>query len=117
MATVLIAGNTALFTQETLERIAEDNMVVLAGSEAGYEGKLRGIHVYRMTPMEDSFGQLFDVYTFNAVWYVSGYADGGDGTFGEVQMLEQEIAGTERQIKLAGERIFQWCVLRHFFCF
>ncbi len=96
MATVLIAGNTALFTQETLERIAEDNMVVLAGSEAGYEGKLRGIHVYRMTPMEDSFGQLFDVYTFNAVWYVSGYADGGDGTFGEVQMLERALDESSR---------------------
>ncbi len=91
MATVLIAGNTALFTQETLERLATDNTIVLAGSDASYEGKLRTIRVYETTPMEESFAQLFDVYAFEAVWYVSGYVDGGEGTFGEVQMLERAL--------------------------
>ena len=79
MATVLIAGNTGLFTQEALERVAADNTVVLAGSDAAYDGKLRNIRVYETTPMEESFAQLFDVYAFEAVWYVSGYVDGGEG--------------------------------------
>ena len=91
MATVLIAGNTGLFTQETLERIAADNIVVLADSEATYEGKMRGIRVYETTPMDESFAQLFDVYAFEAVWYVSGYTDGGSGAFGEEQMLERAL--------------------------
>lgn len=91
MATVLIAGNTALFTQETLERIAADNTVVLAGSNVEYDGKSRNIRAYETTPTQESFAQLFDVYTFEAVWYVSGYADGGEGSFGETQLLERAL--------------------------
>ena len=91
MATVLIAGNTGLFTQEALERVAADNTVVLAGSDAAYDGKLRNIRVYETTPMEECFAQLFDVYAFEALWYVSGYVDGGEGAFGEVQMLERAL--------------------------
>lgn len=96
MATILIAGNVELFTAESLERLAEDNVIVLAGENAQYRGKVRSIYTYRTTPMEEKFGQLFDVYTFQAVWYVSGYSDGGNGLFGEQQMLEQALLECRR---------------------
>ncbi len=91
MATVLITGKTQLFTPGMLERMAAEHVVVVAGEDAAYRGKARNIHVYQATAMEESFGQLFDVYTFDAVWYVSGYADGGEGSFGEVQTLERAL--------------------------
>lgn len=52
--------------------------------------------------MEEKFGQLFDVYTFDAVWYVSGYTDGGEEIFGESKMLEQTFleCGRSRVEKL-----------------
>lgn len=47
-------------------------------------------------PSEEKFGQLFDAYTFDAVWYVSGHADGGKGIVGETQFLERTIQECQR---------------------
>lgn len=96
MATILIAGNVDLFTTEATEYLAEHHTVVIAGEKAQYHGKFRNIYTYKTTPMEEKFGQLFDVYTFQAVWYVSGYLDGGNGLFGESQMLEQALLECQR---------------------
>ncbi len=94
MADLLITGNTGLLSQELLENLSKEyKLVVTAGSEreecAGKEGN---IHVYCTTPMEKKFSQLFDAYDFRAVWYLSGYADGNTGCFGEAQWLEQILS-------------------------
>lgn len=95
MATILITGNTELFTSEPLEQAAKHFRVVVAGKCAS-SVKDRNIRIYHTTPSEEKFSQLFDVYTFDAVWYISGYADGGMGSFGEMQFLERTLMECRR---------------------
>lgn len=88
MSTILITGKTEFFTKKALERISENNRVVVTGRKNFFQTD-KNIHFFQTSPVEEKFGQLFDVYTFDAVWYVSGYTDGGEGIFGEPKMLEQ----------------------------
>ena len=88
MAEILITGKTDIFTREAILLLAEEYRVILAG-EAAFEEKLPNVQVYRTNPSEEKFGQLFDVYSFQAVYYVSGYVDGGQGLYGESRQLEQ----------------------------
>lgn len=71
MSTILIAGNVRLFTAELLEHLAQEHKLVIAGSTKG-SVKGRKIHIYNTNPMEEKFSQLFDVYSIDVVWYVSG---------------------------------------------
>lgn len=88
MVEILICGQIELFTEEALLRLAEEYRVVLVGKTAVSRRK-KNIIPYKIPIMEEQFQQLFDVYSFQTVFYVSGYADGGKGMFGEVQQLER----------------------------
>lgn len=96
MATVLITGNIELFTTESLNRLSEEYKLILAGEYTQKLEKSKNIHVFHTTPMEEKFQQLFDAYSITAVWYVTGYTDGGDGTFGEMQLLEKTLLECRR---------------------
>lgn len=91
MATILITGNVELFTTESLKRLAEEYKVVIAGNYTQKIDKSKNIHIFHTTPVEEKFQQLFDVYNVTEVVYVTGYTDGGDGTFGELQLLEKAL--------------------------
>lgn len=93
MTEILICGHTELFTEEGLEKLAEEYRVVLAGQTSVSSRSKKNIMIYKTSPTEEKFHQLFDVYSFQAVFYVSGYADGGEGMFGENQQLEQVMKG------------------------
>lgn len=95
MATILVTGKTELFTQKALERISKNYKVIMTGQKKLFHTD-RDIRFFQVTPVEEKFSQLFDVYSFDAVWYVSGYADGGEGTFGESKMLEQTFLECSR---------------------
>ena len=91
MTSLLITGNTGLLTQELLDTLAGEYRVVVTVDErhaeaAGREGNL---HLYRTSPLEEAFAQLFDAYRFECVLYLSSYADGGDGFAGEHKWLER----------------------------
>ncbi len=90
MTEILICGYTELFTEEALLQLSEDYRVVLTGKTSlNSRNKRKNIVIYKTSPTEEKFHQLFDVYSFQTVFYVSGYADGGKGMFGENQQLEQ----------------------------
>lgn len=91
MATILITGKAELFTQESIEKLAEHYKVIIAGEYSAHVDRSKDIHIFHVTPAEERFRQLFDAYSISAVWYVSGYCDGGEGSFGEAQMLEQTM--------------------------
>lgn len=95
MTEILICGCTELFTEDALLRLAEEYRVIVAGASA-VSGNQKHITIYKTSPAEEKFHQLFDVYSFQTVYYVSGYADGGTGLFGEVQHLEQVMAECSR---------------------
>lgn len=88
MNEILICGRTELITKDALLYLAEECRVVVAGNPTISENK-KNIFVYHTSPEKEQFHQLFDVYSFQTVFYVSGYADGGKGMFGELQQLEQ----------------------------
>lgn len=95
MTEILICGRTELITEDALQELAEECRVVVAGKNRLTEKK-KNIFLYRTSPDKEQFHQLFDVYSFRTVFYVSGYADGGDGMYGEMQQLEQVVRECER---------------------
>ena len=101
MASILICGNTMLFTGEILRKMAENFQIVVAG-ETDIAGKYKNVKIYHISPMEKQFTRLFDVYSFRAVCFISGYVDGGNGLFGETQILERVMleCGRSRTEKL-----------------
>ncbi|HIT67100.1 MAG TPA: NAD-dependent epimerase/dehydratase family protein [Candidatus Merdisoma merdipullorum] len=95
MADILITGKTEIFTREALLPLAEEYRVILAG-ETYLTEKLPNVQIYHTDPAEEKFGQLFDVYSFQAVYFVSGYVDGGEGLYGEDRKLEQTLLECSR---------------------
>lgn len=88
MVEILICGKTEIFTEKALMKLAESCRVVVAGKSI-LGKKTKNVITYQISIMDEQFQQLFDVYSFQAVFFVSGYADGGNGTFGESQQLER----------------------------
>ena len=88
MATILITGNTGLFTLQVYTELSAQYKVVIVG-KVPFSVRGKEIRLYSVAPREERFGQLFDVYSFQVVYYITGYADGGDGMFGEMEQLEQ----------------------------
>ena len=76
MKDLLITGCTNYIKDDMLEKLIDDVRVVVAGKNCVHRP---GQRFYRTFPGEDSFNQLFDVYSFSSVLFVSGFADGGDG--------------------------------------
>lgn len=95
MTEILICGKTDLITEDALQKLAEECRVVVAGETAAVEKK-KNVFLYHTSPDKEQFHQLFDVYSFRTVFYVSGYADGGEGMFGELQQLEQVMRECEK---------------------
>ncbi len=105
MTEILICGRTELITEDALWDLAKECRVVVAGKNQLRE-KRKNIFLYHTSPDKEQFRQLFDVYSFRTVFYVSGYADGGDGMFGEMQQLEQvmrqcEISKTDKLVVIS----------------
>lgn len=72
----MITGNTDFFTKESLQYLSGEHTVVAAGGrEHGTQEESGGVFHADMEELES--GRLFDQYHFQAVWYVSGFVDGG----------------------------------------
>lgn len=91
MKDILFAGHTKILKKDLLDALSEDFRVVLADKDTAYHDRKQGIRQYRILPEDKTFGQLFDVYSFSAVIFISGYTDGGEGFFGEIQELEKVL--------------------------
>lgn len=79
MADILISGALEHFPESTAVFLAENSRIVLAGKHAPEKIKERRITSYRTEPEDKQFQQLFDVYSFQTVFFISGFADGGSG--------------------------------------
>ena len=88
MKDLLITGCTNYIKDDMLEKLNDDVRVVVAGKNCVHRP---GQRFYRTFPGEDSFNQLFDVYSFSSVLFVSGFADGGDGYQNELRELERAL--------------------------
>ena len=88
MKDLLITGCTRYITKDLLERLDDDIRFVVAGKDCVHSPGKRFYHTH---PGEDAFSQLFDVYSFHTVLFVSGFADGGHGYPDELRELEQTL--------------------------
>ena len=95
MKDILVTGCTSLLKKNMFDHLREDIRVILADDASAYAEGTKG-RVYRYGPEDRSFAQLFDVYSFHTVIYVSGYADGGTGMVNEVLKLEQMLLQSSR---------------------
>lgn len=83
MAEILVCGKTELLTEEAMHKLTEDFHLVVAGQTEPY-GSRKNFTVYNISVMDKKFRQLFNVHSFQTVFYISGFADGSNGMFGEI---------------------------------
>lgn len=88
MKELLITGYTNCIKADMLKGLNDDIRTVIAGSGCAYRP---GKGSYRTHPGEDAFNQLFDVYSFSAVLFISGFVDGGTGYPDELRELEKAL--------------------------
>ncbi len=88
MKDLLITGCTKYIKDDMLEKLNDDIRVVVAGKNCVHRP---GRCFYRTYPGENTFNQLFDVYSFSAVLFVSGFVDGGNGYPDEFHELEKAL--------------------------
>lgn len=88
MKDLLITGCTSLIKNDVPKRLPEEIRPVVAGKDCAHRPGKRFYHTY---PGEDTFSQLFDVYSFSCIVFVSGYADGGRGYADELHELEKTL--------------------------
>ena len=90
MGDMLVAGNVGLLGREVVARLAQDYRLVVAhtpqqaASACVADDKT---HAYEVASDPEALSRLFDIYSFDTVVYVSGFADAGTGLSGEQDLL------------------------------
>lgn len=88
-ASIMICGNVCLLSDRAVEKATQVCNVIVAGRRPhSFGGKA---HFYETNPTEVAFGQLFDAYDIDTLWYISGYADGQNGMDNELKYLEATV--------------------------
>lgn len=89
---VLICGNTKLVDSTMLRMISRFYKVVVCGdlsfAARGERTLPRNVHLYPMDPTSEDFSLLMNSFTPEAIWYLSGYADNGDGLDQENRIIQ-----------------------------
>ena len=75
MKDILVTGYSRILKGTLLDDLAKDFRIVAADSKLSRR-KDGPVRFYSIDPGEDAFSQLFDVYSFSAVFFISGYVDG-----------------------------------------
>ncbi len=93
---VLLCGNTRILDYESIKTISRYYKVIVS-SEDGIAGNIRklpskDIHIYREDPTSDNFSRILYSYSPGAVWYFSGYMDGGNGLTNENKKFESLVS-------------------------
>ncbi|MCR5419395.1 MAG: hypothetical protein K6E98_00110 [Lachnospiraceae bacterium] len=92
---VLICGKTDILEREALLQIAQYYNVVVADERIDpniYSKKLsKKIKIYKEVPTSENFAKIFYAYSPEAVWYFSGFIDGGEGLDNERKIIERLI--------------------------
>lgn len=90
MRDILVTGCTGLLKRELFEKLGDEIRTIVADGEEVCADCPKG-RIYRYGPENRSFAQLFDVYSFSTVIFVSGYVDGKNGLENEGKSLEQTL--------------------------
>ena len=92
---VLICGNTKLMDLETLKLVSQYYNVILSGENDFCEDKQhrfsKKLHIYKENVMSEKFAKIAYSYSPDVVWYISGYADGGDGLDNEQKVIDRLV--------------------------
>lgn len=105
-ARILICGNTRLLDMNAVKMIAGYYKLVICGelsfAENTSERIPRNVHLYRDDPTAEAFSRIMASHTPDTVWYLSGYADDGDGLDQENKIIRKltEECGVHECAKL-----------------
>lgn len=92
---VLICGNTKLMDLETLKLVSQYYNVILSGENDFCEDKQhrfsKKLHIYKENVMSEKFAKIAYSYSPDVIWYISGYADGGDGLDNEQKVIDRLV--------------------------
>ena len=90
MSDVLLVGNIGLLGPEAVGQLVDDHRLVVAHAEnqAGLPIVCdKHVRAYEVAADQEGLARLFDIYSFDAVVYVSGFADAGEGLPDEQDLL------------------------------
>lgn len=85
---VLICGNTKLLEEESIRHVADYYSVLVAGDISFTKTKIKKARFSEDNPTTDRFEQLCSAFSPDAIWFLSGFADGGEGMPDEVKIIE-----------------------------
>ena len=86
---VLMCGNTMLLDEETLRRVSQYYKLLIAGDLSFDYAPSSRLHLFEESPTGERFSKMCYSFSPDAVWYFSGYADGGQGFKDEMKMIEE----------------------------
>jgi len=84
---VMICGNVSLLTPEAIQKASDSYQVVVVGKSAPQIQNTKHLRYYDSVSSDEVLGQMLVAHEIDVVWYISGYADGGDGLEDEISML------------------------------
>ena len=90
MKDILVTGYNRIIKEILWSDLAKDFRVIAADRELPRRND-GNVRFYSISPEEEAFRQLFDVYSFSAIFFISGYVDGGEGFYGEMNDLEKVL--------------------------
>ena len=99
MSDVLLAGNVGLLGPDVIGRLVDDHRLVVAhGPQQAEAPCVQDARTRACELARDAEGlaRLFDIYSFDTVVYVSGFADGGTGIPDEQDLLGALLTATRQ---------------------
>ncbi len=92
---VLLCGNPGVLDKESVKAISRFYNVVVSGEDLmqglGPRVKSKKIHLYREDITSENFSRIIYSFSPDAIWYFSGYVDGGNGLDNELKKFEALI--------------------------
>ncbi len=85
---VMICGNVKLLDAESLKKASDYYRVIVIGELSFDPPRSRKLHVYGDGIVSESFERLIHSHSPDAIWYISGYADGQDGLDDETHVVD-----------------------------
>ena len=86
VTTVLICGRTDLLSENCIDVVSNSYNTIIAG-KTSFGRKKKRVHVYETLTDDEKFRWIFEAYSVDVVWYISGYTDIGEGLYDEVKNI------------------------------
>lgn len=89
VSNVLICGRTGLLDEKIIRHISQFYKILVVGEDINPAvSASKKAHLFKEKTSSEKFSKLCYSFSPDAVWYISGYADGGEGFDDEPKLIE-----------------------------